>query len=866
MVADEGDLDEIAHVVAAALGGSGTLDAVSTAREALAAASASDLVAVVVGIRHPDGEPSLDLVDELALCSPGTPVVVVAPSELAPEVVARGATRVGWKGAARGKLLDALERASASERRREAARDAALSWRAVARASGAGVVVVSPSGRVLEADDAAAELLGRPVEELRFSPLAPLLTGWRDRDGAVARPEDVPPSAVLRTGLPVRSSLWRVPLPGGGEQEVLCAAVPLVGDGGPGGAAVSLRLAQSGPSEDVAAARSERDEATEAARAATAELAAARAERDEVAAALEAERRRFLLVEHAADGYLVLDETGRVTEASESVERYLPLAEVVGSDARRLVAPAARRALRRLFADVVTRRAEVARAEVQLADRSGSERVVEVVLSNRLDEPAVGGVVANVRDVAAPREPDASRAFLSAIVESSADSIVGIGLDGRISSWNRASELLYGTPAAEAVGSPAERVVDADERGRLAELLDRARAGEVATAPVVRAAREDGTRFELSLCVSPVHDASGALVGVSSIGRDITDRRQLERDRHVAEERCRLGFERGAIGMLMFDPDGTVTRVNAALCTMLGRREKEVVGTDVERFAHPDDLEQGRELLDELLAGTRSHYRAERRFLRADGKIIWALVDVTAVREEDGRVAYLFGQLQDVTARKRAERALEQQALHDPLTGLPNRLALEHRLSRSLDQARADGTNVAVLFVDADNFKLVNEGLGHVVGDRVLVELAGRLATGVRIGDTTARFGGDEFLVVCEGVTDEQEARQLAERVVALVDRPIRVDGRDIPLTVSCGVAVVDGSASPEVALRGADEAMYRAKENGRARVEVRGAVARRDPDVTPVVERTVVEVSAVPPAPAGLGEPAEEHLCAPGA
>jgi len=840
VVADAADLDELAALAAAAAGSPDALTLASTAVGALAAVGTDPPAVVLLGVRHSPEQIGPGLLDELSVCAPGTPVVLVAPSELSEEADRRGVERIGWKGAGRGKLRDALERASAPEQRRLACADAAAHVRALSFAIDHGLVVCSMTGRVLEVNAAASTILGRPAAELRFGSLGDdSWTGWSDAEGRPYPPEQLPLAVVLRLGGHVQETICRISTPAGDERIVECSATPLArADGTAYCVVVSLR--------DVTAACAAHD------------------------ALVAAERRQHLLLEHAAEGYLVVDARGRVLEASASISRFWPLEDVVGADGRLLVHRDDRDAMRRLFVAVVTRRNETARAEMRVVDSAESVRWAEITLTDRLAEPTIGGVVINVRDITARKGAEERMAQLSAIVESSIDSIVWISLDGRISSWNPSSERLYGFSASEVVGGPAHLVVAEHERDRLAGLLEDVGRGEHVYVPVVDAVRADGSAFELSLSISPVYGSAGGLVGVSSIGRDITERRQLEQARRLAEERCRLGFERGAIGMVMFDADGTVTRVNAALCTLLGRRERELVGANAESFIHPDDVAIRQEMLGELLCGARNHFRAERRLLRADAEIIWALVDVTAVRDADGEVAYIFGQLQDITARKRVERVLEQQALHDALTGLPNRLALEHRLARALERAVSEGTKVAVLFVDVDNFKLVNDGLGHVVGDRVLVELAGRLAAGVRIGDTTARFGGDEFLVVCEGVADEDEARQLAQRVLGLVDRPIRVDGRDIALTVSCGVAVVDGTASPEVALRGADEAMYRAKENGRARVEVFGGRVRRAAAPPPLVERTVVEVAAVAPASAlGDGQDARlapERAYAPGA
>jgi diguanylate cyclase (GGDEF)-like protein len=207
--------------------------------------------------------------------------------------------------------------------------------------------------------------------------------------------------------------------------------------------------------------------------------------------------------------------------------------------------------------------------------------------------------------------------------------------------------------------------------------------------------------------------------------------------------------------------------------------------------------------------------------VRADGSLVWVLIDMTVVRDANDEPSYYFVQVRDLTDRKRAEEALEHQALHDDLTRLPNRLLLVDRLSHSLARAERTGTSLAVLFLDLDRFKLVNDGLGHVVGDQLLIEVAERLGHAVRGSDTVARFGGDEFVIVREDVEDVSEAIEFAERVAATLHEPIALSGRELYATTSIGIAIGGEGASAEQLLRDADAAMYRAKDLGRARIEL---------------------------------------------
>jgi diguanylate cyclase (GGDEF)-like protein/PAS domain S-box-containing protein len=268
--------------------------------------------------------------------------------------------------------------------------------------------------------------------------------------------------------------------------------------------------------------------------------------------------------------------------------------------------------------------------------------------------------------------------------------------------------------------------------------------------------------------------------------------------------------------------DGTCRYASPAARALLGRPPEELVGDTAFSYAIEDDAELLRDAaIEALREGTGLvSFRAR----RADGEVVWLESSLRAV--EDAVVAVT----RDVTARRRAELDLAHRALHDPLTGLPNRALFGDRLALALRRRARSGTGtVAVFFLDVDRFKLVNDSLGHDVGDALLLEVAARLESAVRPADTVARLAGDEFTVLCEDVAGELEAVAIAQRIVELFEAPFNVAGREVCVTTSVGVALSSGRGgrTAEALIRDADAAMYRAKERGKARFELFDATLR---------------------------------------
>ena len=286
-----------------------------------------------------------------------------------------------------------------------------------------------------------------------------------------------------------------------------------------------------------------------------------------------------------------------------------------------------------------------------------------------------------------------------------------------------------------------------------------------------------------------------------------------------AAPRYDLAFEQAAMGAVISNVEGLPTKVNVAACRLLGRAEGALLGRSWDDYRHPDDSPSYRSA-DVALAGGQDTYEDERRYLRPDGSVIWLSAHTSLVRDEQGQPEYILTQFEDITRRKEMVQALAHQALHDVLTGLANRALITDRLVHCLASARSRGSPLGVIFFDIDHFKTLNDSLGHGLGDELLRGVAKRVTQSIREEDTVARFGGDEFVVVCNGAT-ELELTAIAARVLEGLRRPFLIGSHEVNVSASAGIAIANDESTPTSLLRDSDAAMYQAKALGRDRIEV---------------------------------------------
>ena len=288
-------------------------------------------------------------------------------------------------------------------------------------------------------------------------------------------------------------------------------------------------------------------------------------------------------------------------------------------------------------------------------------------------------------------------------------------------------------------------------------------------------------------------------------------------------ELYRNAFEHASIGMALMSLKGNCLRVNQSLSRLLGYSFEELQLLNFQTLIHPDAIGKMRATLSQTLNDATAVQRVEARFIHKEGHEIWTLCDISNANYRQSEGEHLIIQVQDITERKRSEESLIRNAFHDALTGLPNRALFIDHLQLAIDRTqRREDQIYAVLFIDIDRFKVINDTMGHLIGDHLLVEIARRLESCLRPGDTIARVGGDEFTVLLEDLEDEPEAISIAHRIQKELSASIILDGHEIFNTVSVGIAPSSaGYDSPAHIMRDADTAMYRAKLMGKNRHEI---------------------------------------------
>jgi len=284
-----------------------------------------------------------------------------------------------------------------------------------------------------------------------------------------------------------------------------------------------------------------------------------------------------------------------------------------------------------------------------------------------------------------------------------------------------------------------------------------------------------------------------------------------------SEERYSTLVELAAIGISHVDLDGRFVHVNRQLCDMLGYTREELLQLNVRDISHPDDRHATDKDRARLHAGEIDFFKAEKRYLRKDGSPVWVHLTVRARRGADGHRVHDISIVEDITDRREAQSRIEYLATHDEMTGLANRTLFSELLSRAVAREHRHHRRFAVLFIDLDRFKIVNDSLGHDGGDEVLKAVASRLCASVRSSDVIARFGGDEFVLLVHEIPDRPAASTIARHLLSLVLKPVTVGGQQCRVTASIGVAIFpDDAEDANALLKRADMALYRAKEEGK--------------------------------------------------
>jgi diguanylate cyclase (GGDEF)-like protein/PAS domain S-box-containing protein len=410
---------------------------------------------------------------------------------------------------------------------------------------------------------------------------------------------------------------------------------------------------------------------------------------------------------------------------------------------------------------------------------------------------------------------------LKGIIEGTPDLIAAVDREMCLTAFNRAYQhefrkifgvdIQLGSSLLESVSHvPKDR--DASQ-----SLWARALAGEEFTV-TAELGDEVRQRNHYEITFSPIRGDDGHIVGASHIVRDVSARKIAEAQLAELLARFAGAFDHAPIGMALVSTVGALTKVNQALSRIVGFSEQDLLSTNLADLVYPEDMQSARAEIGRLIDGDVVNICLEVRCLHKNGTLIWTQISASAVNDELGAPRYFITQIQDVSQSKVAERLLRDQASFDSLTKLPNRSLFYDRLNRCVLNAERAGKRFSLMFVDLDNFKTINDTMGHDMGDRLLVSVAGRLRECVRRNDTIARLGGDEFTVLLEDVSSPDLIVRTAERIVGALAKPVSFDDLGVFVSASIGIAVYpDDGKDAAALLKCADLAMYRAKEQGKS-------------------------------------------------
>lgn len=451
---------------------------------------------------------------------------------------------------------------------------------------------------------------------------------------------------------------------------------------------------------------------------------------------------------------------------------------------------------------------------------------LESLHNENLWEDADGRVLQTVAEIFASalarREIElallASEAHVRLLMASTAEAIYGADTQGRCTFVNPACLRLLGYESAdEMVGRSVDAVVhrnrcrDDSDTGSVCESRLTYTKGERIHSDQEVFWRRDGTAFPVEFWSNPIWD-DGELKGAVVTFVDITERRRAESELRQAA----IVFNNTMEGVMIVDAARHIVAVNPAFSDITGYGEQEVIGRPISSMAARVDERERYETIWECIENS-GNWSGEVWNRRKSGEIYPEWMTLSAVRDEVGTLTHCVAVSTDISQLKLAQDRMEYLAHHDPLTDLPNRLLFHSRLEHAIDRALRQQSGVALLFLDLDGFKPVNDNLGHQVGDKLLVQVAERLRDTVRRDDTVARLGGDEFTIIMEGQTDCEGSELLAGKINHTLAEPFAVDGNEVFVSASIGVSLSPGdTVDAEELIRFADAAMYEAKQAGR--------------------------------------------------
>jgi diguanylate cyclase (GGDEF)-like protein/PAS domain S-box-containing protein len=417
-----------------------------------------------------------------------------------------------------------------------------------------------------------------------------------------------------------------------------------------------------------------------------------------------------------------------------------------------------------------------------------------------------------------------SESRLRQLIGSALDAVVTIDRNGIVAEWNPQAEETFGLQARQVIGGPLPASIFAKREYRMLDrLLVRARQNARPT-PLRRrnetiARRADGQPFPAEVTIESI--GSGADQVFTFFIRDISEQKRAQKDLEMSERRFRTMFEKSWSGVALLDENLRFSFAGSSTPNILGYRENDLVGRDLLSFVHPHEREPAARMFADIGRCPNSDAHGELRFRHLNGTWVWIEGFAQNMLHEPSVGAIILN-FRDVTQRRMTEKQLEYRAHYDPLTDLPNRVLFRDRVVNGLAQAHRHHSGLAIMYLDLDHFKLVNDALGHAFGDGLLAVVARRLQNCLRASDTISRIGGDEFSILINDISGADSVGHIARKLLESFNEPFRIEQHDLYVTASIGISLypTDGEDA-ETLVKSADAAMYRAKELGRHQAQL---------------------------------------------
>ncbi|MEC5215527.1 diguanylate cyclase (GGDEF)-like protein/PAS domain S-box-containing protein [Actimicrobium sp. GrIS 1.19] len=523
------------------------------------------------------------------------------------------------------------------------------------------------------------------------------------------------------------------------------------------------------------------------------------------------------LIESSDDAIISKDMAGNVTSWNAGAEALFGYSaeEMIGRSLLVLF-PFERRDEETLILNKILAGEKVENFETVRRHRDGHLIDVSVTISPIRDGAGrIIGASKIARDVSERLALTVTALQFEAIVASSDDAIISKSLDGTILSWNAGAQAMFGFTACDMIGQSIHLLVPRERQAEENDILLQLRAGQKVDHIETVRRRKDGRLIDVSVTSSPIRNTRGKIIGASMIARDITAQKR-------AEARLQLTarvFSSTHEGILITDANGLIVEVNESFLRISGYRRDELLGQSPLMFSSSRQGPEVRATMWAQLSATGS-CQGEAWSRRKDGQAYAGLLSINSIRDNAGRVQNYVALVADITPLRAKQEELERLLHFDPLTKLANRILLGDRLQQAMLQARRAQQPVTVLYLDLDRFKLVNDTYGHDIGDQVLVAVSHHMLEVIRDTDTLARMGGDEFVVVLQGVGTAACSDALVGRILRACARPVVIGKLVLQVSASIGMTVFpDDEADADQLIRHADQAMFIAKREGRNRI-----------------------------------------------